>query len=98
MLEEEKGDPCGWRVAWKVRVFVAQPCPTLCDPGDCSPPGSPVHGDSPGQNAGVGGHSLLQRIFPTQGSSQGLLLCRQILYCLSRQEALENSITFSASL
>ena len=23
---------------------VAQSCPTLCDPGDCSPPGSSVHG------------------------------------------------------
>ena len=22
----------------------AQPCPTLCDPMDCSPPGSAVHG------------------------------------------------------
>ena len=22
----------------------AQPCPTLCDPMDCSPPGSTVHG------------------------------------------------------
>ena len=24
--------------------FVAQSCPTLCDPMDCSPPGSSVHG------------------------------------------------------
>ena len=30
---------------------------------------------------------LLQRIFPTQGSNPGLLRCRQILYCLSRQGA-----------
>ena len=27
-----------------VCVLVAQSCPTLCDPTDCSPPGSPVHG------------------------------------------------------
>ena len=27
----------------KVKVLVAQSCPTLCDPMDCSPPGS-VHG------------------------------------------------------
>ena len=26
---------------------VAQSCPTLCDPMDCSQPGSSVHGDSP---------------------------------------------------
>ena len=28
----------------KVKVLVAQSCPTLCDPMDCSPPGSSVHG------------------------------------------------------
>ena len=36
---------------------------------DCSPPGSFVHGDSPGKNTGVGCQALLQRIFPTQVSS-----------------------------
>ena len=36
-------------------------CPTLCDPIDVSPPGSPVPGmDSPGKNIGVGCHFLLQ--------------------------------------
>ena len=30
--------------------LVAQSCPTLCDPMDCSPPGSSVHGNSPGEN------------------------------------------------
>ena len=39
--------------------------------------------DSPGKNSGVGWHSLLQRIFLTQGSNPGLLHCRQILYHLS---------------
>ena len=27
----------------KVKLLVAQPCPTLRDPMDCSPPGFPVH-------------------------------------------------------
>ena len=27
-----------------VKSEVAQSCPTLCDPVDCSPPGSSVHG------------------------------------------------------
>ena len=40
---------------------------------------------SPGQNAGVGSLSLLQGIFPTQGSNRGLLHCRWILYQLSYQ-------------
>jgi len=31
--------------------------------------------DSPGKNTGVGSHSLLQDIFPTQGSNPGLLPC-----------------------
>ena len=34
---------------------------------------------------GVGSHSFLQGIFPTQGLNPGLLLCRQILYHLSYQ-------------
>ena len=41
--------------------------------------------NSPGQNTGVGSLSLLQGIFPTQGSNPGLLHCRQILYQLSHQ-------------
>ena len=33
-----------------------------------------------------GWHSLLQGIFPTQGSNPGLPHCRQTLYCLSHRE------------
>ena len=44
--------------------LVAQPCPTLWDPMDCSPPGSSVHVDSPGKNMGVGCHTLLQGDLP----------------------------------
>ena len=29
---------------WKVKVLATQSCLTLCDPMDCSPPGSSVHG------------------------------------------------------
>ena len=96
-----------------------QLCPTLCDPKDGSPPGSPIPGilqartlewvaisfsnawkwkvkwsrsvvsdsyrphglqptrllrpwDFPGKSTGVGSHSLLQGIFPTQRSNPGL--------------------------
>ena len=107
-----------------VMCLVAQLYPTLCDPVDCSPPISSVHGDSPGKNAsgllcpppgdhptpgteprsptlqadsllseppgkpkntGVGSPSLLQGIFLTQESNQGLLHYRWILYQLSYQ-------------
>ena len=39
----------------------------------------------PGQNTGVGSHSLLQGIFPTQESNPGIWHCRWILYHLSQQ-------------
>ena len=41
--------------------------------------------NSPGQDTGVGSLSLLQQIFPTQESNQGLLHSRRILYQLSYQ-------------
>ena len=67
-------------------TLVAQSCPTLCDPMDCSP------WNSPGQNTGVSSLSLLQPIFPTQESTRGLLHCRRILYQLSYQGSPPRSI------
>ena len=58
--------------------LVAQLCSTFCDPIDCSPPGSSVHGISQARILG-----FLQGIFMTQGSNPGLLNCRQIPYPLS---------------
>ena len=79
--------------------LVAQLCLTLCNPMDCSPPGSSVHGDSPGKNTGVGSHTLLQGIFPTQGSNPGLPHGRWILYHLSHPGKPKNtgvgSLSFS---
>ena len=69
-------------------MLVTQSCPTLCDPMNCSQPGSLCPWDSPGKNTGVGGHALLQGIFLTQGSNLDLLQllrCRQILYHLSQE-------------
>ena len=43
--------------------------------------------NSPGQNSGVCSLSLLQGIFPTQGSNPGLPHCRQILYQLSHKQS-----------
>ena len=53
------------------------------DESDSVTPHSPWN--SPGQNIGVGSHSLLQGIFPTQGSNPGLLHGRWILYQLSHK-------------
>ena len=68
-----------------VLCLVSQLCLTLWDPRNCSPSGSSIHGDSPGKNTGVGSLSLLQGIFPTQGSNPGLQHCRRILYQLSHK-------------
>ena len=43
-----------------VQCLVAQSCPTLCDPMDYNLPGSSSHGNSPGENTGVGCHAFLQ--------------------------------------
>ena len=61
--------PCSsWYVHYVcVLCLVAQSCPPLCDPMDCSLPGSSVHGNSPGKKTGVGCHALLQENLPTPG-------------------------------
>ena len=71
-------------ISLKVKVLVIQSCLTLW-----------AHGlkstrllcplNAPGKKTGVGSHSLLQRIFPTQGLHLGLLHFRQILYHLRHQ-------------
>ena len=40
-----------------MKVLVSQSGLTLCDPMDCSWPGSSVHGNSPGKNTRVGNYS-----------------------------------------
>ena len=67
----------GWFLECNLGAYLPakslQSCPTLCNPVDRSPPGSSVHGDSPGKNAGMGCHAILPGIFPTQGSNPCLL-------------------------
>ena len=75
-------------IQYAVLCLVVQSCLTVCDPMDCSPPGSSVHGNSSGKNTGVGCYVFLQGIFPTQGSNPGLPHYRQILYCLRHQGSL----------
>ena len=63
----------------------------LCEPLDCSPPGSSVHGILQAPFSRV--------IFPTQESNPGLLHCRQILHCLSYQGSpskIFSSVQFSS--
>ena len=77
-------------------VFVAQSCPTLCDPTDCSPPGSSVNG--------ILKEKILEWValsFSRGSSSRGmnlsLLHCRQILHHLSHQGSpISHSVQFSS--
>ena len=56
-----------------LQLYVQQPARLLCP------------WNSPGKDAGVGSHSLLQEILLTQGSKPGLPHCRYVLYHLSHQ-------------
>ena len=54
-----------WQIhKWEKRVLedhmclVVQSRQTFCDPVDCSPPGSTVHGNSPSKNTELGCHAL----------------------------------------
>ena len=63
-----------WRKQKKVKVKVASTSLRLYSPWNSS-----------SQNTRVGSLSLLQEIFPIQGSNPGLPHCRQILYQLSHK-------------
>jgi len=72
---------------------VTQSCLTLCDPTDCSPPGSSVHGILQARILEWIAISSSRGIFSTRGSNLSLLHllhCRQILYHLAIGEPLTN--------
>ena len=64
----------------EVKVLVAQSYLSLCDPMDCSPPGSSAHGILQGRILEWVAISFFRGFFLTQGLNTGLLHCRQILY------------------
>ena len=67
----------------KFQILVCESCSVVSNFLWPHGPYSPWN--SPDQNTGVGSLSLLQGIFPTQGSNPGLPHCRRILYQLSHQ-------------
>ena len=78
-----------------------QSCLILCNPMDCSLPGS-CPWDSPGKNAGVYCHALVQGIFLTQGSNPGLslspALAGRFFTTSATWEALESTVFFYFSV
>ena len=67
----------------KGEVLVTQSCPTLCDPMDCSPPGSSVRGIL--QARILEWVAIFSRGSSDPGMEPGLLHCRWILSLLSPQ-------------
>ena len=65
-----------------------QSCPTLCDPVDGSPPGSPIPWDSPGKNTGVGCHFLFQCI-KVKSESKVAQSCPTVMSNSSRPHRLQ---------
>ena len=74
IIQAEEDEFC--TISLIVKVLATQLCPILCNPMVCS-------WNSPGKNTGVGFHSLLQGVFPTQGSNLCPLHYRQVLHHLS---------------
>ena len=87
---------CSW--GNMLALFFSRSVVSLCEPMNCSPPGSSVHGNLQARTLQWVSHCLLQGIFLTQGSNPHLLLCRQILYHLSHQGSCLCSIEASNSL
>ena len=94
----EEGCPSAWnaflcfsRNAWKkLKVLVTQSWPTLCNPVECSPPGSSVHGILQARILEWVAISFSRGSSPTQGLNLSLLHCRQILYHVNHQGSLVN--------
>ena len=67
----------------KVKLSVAQSCPTLCDPMDYNPPGSSVHGVPQARILEWIAISFSKGSFPSRDRTRVSCIVRQILYRLS---------------
>ena len=89
--------PALYAACWHCSL-VAKLCLTLCEPMNCSPPGSSAHEILQVSILEWVSHSVLQGIFLAQGLNPHLLLFRQILYHLSHQGSCLCSTEASNSL
>ena len=80
------------------KQLVSRSCPTLCDPMDCILLGSSIHGILQARVLQWVAISYSRGIFPTQGLTPSLPYCRQILCCLSHQEAPSDKVLVFSSL
>ena len=80
------------RALVKESLLVAQLCPTFCDPMDCSPPGSSVHGILQATMLEWVAIPFSSVVFPTQGLNLGLLHCLRSFTVRAPREALSQNI------
>ena len=76
-----------WAEVWVHYLKVTQSCPTLLQRHGLQPSSFLCPWNSAGQSTGVGSHSLLHGIFPTQGLNPGLPDCRRYLRLASCHRA-----------
>ena len=96
MVIEETSLSSHWVTRWRLKARILEPpkseslshsvMSTSLGPHGLQPTRFLCPWNSPGKNMGVGSCSLLQGIFPTQGSNPGLPHCRRVLYQLSHKE------------
>ena len=93
-LNEQKGHGAQQRIIFEaVKVLITQLCLTLCDPMDCSLPGSSIYG--------ILQVRLLEWVAVpfsrTQGRNPGLPYCRRILYQLNHLGAISAQFSHSVT-
>ena len=81
-----------WEALENVKVKVS-----VCDPMDCSLPGSLVRGILQATILELGCHSFSGGNLPIQGLNPSLLPCQQILYQLSHQGGPSDKLSFKDS-
>ena len=74
-------------------VLAPQSCPTLCDPMDCSPPGSSVHGILQARTLEWVAISISRGSSQPRDPTQVSCIGRQILYHLSHQGSPINKVS-----
>ena len=91
-LMRKTSDRQNWEIfSWMCMCAKSlQLCLTLCDPMDCSPPGSSVHGILQAKILEWVAVPFSRASSQPQGSNLGLPHCRQMLYHLSHQGSPSN--------
>ena len=104
---EGRCQPCGPVISpemassmrvWEKKMLVGQSCPTLCNPTDCNPPGSSVHGILQARILEWAAISFSRESSQPRDWTSLSCIGRQILYCWTTREAPELVIIWALYL